>query len=161
MYLSGQHFSYYIICKTKLWLHHHRLIFADENQNVQIGRIIDEKHFKQDNKVNLGFAVADFIDITKDKIIISEVKKSNKMSEAHKLQLLHFMYIINTDDKDIIGKLRYPTTNKIIRLELDADNITYYINTKNKIKNIISGDMPNIEWKNACKSCSMREFCHS
>lgn len=161
-YLNGEYFEYYVVCPTKLWFHHHRMIDAKGNEYVELGSVIDEQSYEREDSLNIGSAVVDFVETSEDRIIVNEVKKSSALERAHKLQVLHYLSILEPEDEDIAmkGIVRYPQESKTVEFTL-SENREEYERAKSKIWNIVEGEMPDIVWKDACKKCSMREFCHS
>ena len=60
--ITGIHIYYYTVCKRKLWLFHHNIQLEQENEDVKIGKVIDEstylrdnKHINIDNVINIDF----------------------------------------------------------------------------------------------------------
>lgn len=60
--ISGTLFSYSYLCHKKVWYFYHGINLESENQNVKIGKLIDEKtysreskHFMINNSVNIDF----------------------------------------------------------------------------------------------------------
>ena len=48
--ISGMHIYYYYVCKRKLWYFSNGLAMESENENVKIGKLIDETTYKQKKK---------------------------------------------------------------------------------------------------------------
>lgn len=93
-YITGTEVNYYFICKTKLWLFSHNVQMEREHENVKLGKILHEKSFRRDEKdIRLGPIAFDFIR-KKDKLELHETKKSPKMEEAHKFQILYYLYYL-------------------------------------------------------------------
>jgi CRISPR-associated exonuclease Cas4 len=138
------------------------MIYAENNISVKLGQITDESSYSDKQSLNIGSAVVDFVEVTDTKVIVNEVKKSSKMETAHKLQTLHYLWILYDKDieKEFIGKIRYPKEDTITTVYL-LENLEWYNSVKNNIYEIVLGDIPDIEWIESCKNCSMREFCHS
>jgi CRISPR-associated exonuclease Cas4 len=160
--LTGEHFEYYVVCHTKLWFHHHRMIYAQDHQSVKLGSMVDDETYSREQKLDIGSAVVDFVEDKGDVIEVNEVKKSKKLERAHKLQLSHYMSILRPENEEVQmrGVIRYPKESDTVEFTLDSYKKEYE-DAKKEIHNIINGDMPTIEWKQPCKKCSMREFCHS
>lgn len=159
--LTGEHFEYYVVCHTKLWFHHHRMIHAQDHQSVKLGSMVDDNTYSREEKLNIGSAVVDFVDDKGDVIEVNEVKKSKSLERAHKLQLSHYMSILEPEeDTEMKGVIRYPKESDTVEFTLDEYRKEYE-DAKRDIIRIVNGEMPKIEWKHACKNCSMREFCHS
>ena len=61
-HVSGLLYEYYHICKRKTWYFANGLAMEDENENVHIGKIIDETTYSRekkgiliDNTINIDF----------------------------------------------------------------------------------------------------------
>lgn len=112
--------------------------------------------------MNIGSAVVDFIKSEDNSVIVEEVKRSSSMERAYKLQLLHYLSILEPDsgDTEMIGIVRYPDESKTQKYRL-SNHIDEYTEAKEDIKDIVTGKIPKPTWKTACRNCSMRVFCHS
>ena len=78
--ISGTMFYYYFVCKRKLWFFANEIQLENENEDVIIGKLIDEnsysrelKHVLIDNTVN--------IDFIKEWKILHEVKKQKALKK--------------------------------------------------------------------------------
>ena len=47
---TGTQVNYYAVCKRKLWLFSHDIEMERENENVQIGRLLDQETYKREQK---------------------------------------------------------------------------------------------------------------
>ena len=60
---TGTQINYYFVCHRKLWLFTKDIRFEDENEYVQLGRLIDENTYKRNKKqIEIGKIKIDFID---------------------------------------------------------------------------------------------------
>lgn len=61
--ITGVMVYYYFVCRRKLWYFCHDINMENENENVMIGRILDETSYKRDDKhVNIDNVInIDFI----------------------------------------------------------------------------------------------------
>jgi CRISPR/Cas system-associated exonuclease Cas4 (RecB family) len=130
---------------------------------VKLGEILDEQSYQRKNKRRVGDSQMDFVE-SGGTIKISEVKKSSSHVEADRLQLLHYMNLLDigysdAESKEIIGVIRYPEERNTKEIEWNDKNKDEYEESTNEIVDIVNGECPKPEWKNACKKCSMREFC--
>lgn len=164
--LTGEHYHYYAICPTKLWYHHHRILYAQENEFVRLGKQLSETAYSSDDEVSVGASKFDLVRHPDEKTLeISEVKRSSTHSEADRLQLLHYLSILATDDEDesddyqLVGTLRYPRENTIKTVSWSEEAATEHAEATDEIRSIIEGDCPAPERIPACNKCSMREFC--
>lgn len=170
--VTGSQINYYFICHRKLWLFSHGLHCEQDSDLVRMGKLIHETSYKRENKeIDIdGTIVLDWYD-AKNKLV-HEVKKSDKMEEAHEWQICYYLYYLSTKgleiarsvgEEGIKGELNYPTlrTKKAVILTVEKENVL--VNTIiPEIKRIIAlEEMPSTqEWK-VCKSCSYNELCYS
>lgn len=48
--ITGMQIYYYYVCKRKLWYFVNGLTMESENENVKIGKIVDETSYKNEKK---------------------------------------------------------------------------------------------------------------
>ncbi len=169
---TGTHINYYFICHRKLWLFSHGVQCEMESDAVRMGKHIHETSYEREDKEIAidGRIVLDWFDAERG--VVHEVKKSDKMEEAHVWQICFYLWYLKEKgmaiaqrehDEGITGELNYPmlkskktvilTTEK--ERELTRDIIP-------EIEAILAAEvMPGaVEWK-VCKSCAYCELCHS
>ncbi|MDR2944365.1 MAG: CRISPR-associated protein Cas4 [Methanosarcinales archaeon] len=161
--ITGVKISYYFICHTKLWLFSHNIQLEKENENVQIGKDLNETSYVRDKKdITIDQTISvDFIEKSKngEKLILHEIKKSNKMEEAHQWQMMYYLYYFKEKGIEAEGELNYPLINKkekVILTEKDRNRIQEIIND---IFKIIEGKLPSPKKKTICSKCAYFEFC--
>lgn len=165
--LTGEHYHYYGICPTKLWYHHHRILYAQENEFVQLGKHLSKTAYSSDEGISVGASKFDLIRHPEEKTLeISEVKRSSTYAEADRLQLLHYLSLVAEDtatptsnDNRIVGKLRYPRENTVETVLWSDEAAAEHDEATAEIRSIINADCPPPERIPACNKCSMREFC--
>lgn len=61
--ITGVMIYYYFVCKRKLWYFCHEINMESENENVQLGKLLDEKSYERDEKhINIDNVInIDFI----------------------------------------------------------------------------------------------------
>jgi len=128
MQLTGTHFNYYLVCHTKLWYFAHHLHMEQGSDDVLMGSVIHESSYGRERKEIAidNSIVIDFIDNHK---VIVEVKKSPKLEEAHRIQILYYLYYLKNEKgvEGITGEIRYPTIkNPLIKNQ----RIRYYVSGK-------------------------------
>lgn len=163
--LTGEHYHYYAICPTKLWYHHHRILYAQENEFVKLGKHLADTAYSRDNDVSVGASKFDLVrHPDKDTLEISEVKRSSTYQKADRLQLLHYLSIVadensESDTERLVGKLRYPKENTVETVQWTEDTVLEHEEATDDIRAIVEDECPPPERISACKKCSMREFC--
>jgi CRISPR-associated exonuclease Cas4 len=103
----------------------------------------------------------DFIK-TKNGIILHEVKKSAKLEEAHKIQLLYYIYYLKKYKgmDNVRGVIHYPLKRRVVEMELDKNSEEALEKSLAEVKRIVSlEEPPKPEKKKYCKKCSYFELC--
>ena len=158
--MTGTLINYYIYCKTKCWLHYHKINLEDNSEDVRIGKILHEISEDKVNEVSFEHIKVD--KITKDYVI--EVKKSDSDMESGKWQLLYYLYILK--QKGIIkkGKLevfeKHKQDKKQFIIELDEELENKLKTMIKDIENLLELSIPPQPQKTTkCKKCAYYEYC--
>ena len=113
MSITGVKINYYFICKTKLWLFSHNIQMERESEAVSMGKLIHESRYQRtkkdviiDNTISIDFMKKG------DVLEVHDIKKSKKMEEAHKWQLLYYLYFLHKRGVEAVGVINYPLLNK-------------------------------------------------
>ena len=92
---TGTHFNYYQVCKRKLWLFANGINMEQNSELVAEGKFIHEnsypKRSEKYEEVEIDGVKVDYYD-AKNKVI-HEIKKSNKVENAHFWQLKYYLYV--------------------------------------------------------------------
>lgn len=158
--ITGVMIYYYEVCKRKLWYFYHEIQMEQGNENVEIGKILDEETYKRDKKhINIDNVVN--IDFIRSKGILHEVKKSKKIEEASILQVKYYLYFLYKKGvTNIKGKIDYPLLKQSVDIELEGDDIKNIENILQDIKEIVIKDTPpQLNKKGICKSCAYYDLC--
>lgn len=158
--ITGVMIYYYEVCKRKLWYFYHEIQMEDGNENVAIGKVLDEETYKRDKKhINIDNIIN--IDFIRSKSILHEVKKSKKIEEASILQVKYYLYFLKERGVDKIkGKIDYPLLKQNIDIELTEYDILNIENILDNIEKIVkSYNPPELDKKTICKSCAYYDLC--
>jgi CRISPR-associated exonuclease Cas4 len=162
MKITGTMIYYYFTCKRELWFFYNKINFDFQDENELIGRLIDEESYKK------YFLESNLIDntikidrISKDKSFIIEVKKSNKLKELYKKQLLYYLYYLKENyGLKAKGKIYYEENKEYEIIELTEEDEREIKKAIEDIKKIVKQKRPPKENKKPyCKNCSYFEFC--
>ncbi len=159
--ITGVMVQYYVSCKRELWLFANHISFNKYDENIRIGKQIHTNRYKRKKReIDLYFVKFDFIE-KKDEIILSEVKKSSKLLEPVKYQLLYYMYIIEKlTGKTPLGKIRIPREKKVIELELKQQERKEIEEILDTIPKIVQKEIPDGPTKKPyCKNCAYHNYC--
>ena len=159
--ISGMMFYYYFVCKRKLWFFANEIQMESENEDVIIGKLIDEnsysrelKHVLIDNTVN--------IDFIKEWKILHEVKKQKSVEEAGIWQLKYYIYFLRKRGINIEkGILDYPKLKKREEMFLTEEDEKRIEEILLEIREIINLKLPpKLEKLKICKKCAYFEYCY-
>lgn len=165
MQISGTHFNYYQVCSRKLWLFANGINMEQNSDLVYAGKLIHEDSYPQRSEryeeIEIDGIKVDFYD-AKHKVI-HEIKKSDKVEQAHEWQLKYYLYVFERNGiENVSGILEYPKlrkTTEVLLSDVDRDTIK---EMEQKIKEIIESDIcPPLEKKGVCRNCSYYDFCYS
>ena len=89
---TGTEVGYYFICHKKLWWFAHGVQMEHEHDRVHLGRLVHEDAYAR-RKKELDIDGKIVLDWREDGCI-HEVKLTDKMEEAHEMQLLYYLYYL-------------------------------------------------------------------
>jgi len=157
--VTGVQVSYYVICRTKLWLFSRRMDMEREHENVRVGRELNRFRYPRARKdIPVGSGKYDFVR-TGDILEVHDIKKSKSFDEAHRLQLLYYLYRLAQGGVRAVGVLDYPLTNRHERIEPTAEAFAEVEEALAAIPTIVRGPMPPPVRKKYCAKCAYQEFC--
>lgn len=158
--ITGLMIYYYHVCKRKLWLSNKGISMESDNEDVSVGKFVDEntysrerKHIMINNEIN--------IDFIKNKGSIHEVKKSRRIEEASIWQVKYYLYYLENNGVDNIdAKIDYPLLRETVDVNLnDIDREEIKKNIKSIINIISSDEMPKDIDSGICKKCAYYDLC--
>lgn len=165
MQITGTHFNYYQICHRKLWLFANGINMESTSDVVYEGKLIHESSYPQRSEryeeVEIEGVKVDYFDAKHN--VIHEIKKSNKVEQAHEWQLKYYIYVFERNGiEGCTGVLEYPTIRQTSQVVLTDEDRQMIVEMEEKIKGIIESDLcPTLSKKRLCKSCSYYDFCYS
>ena len=158
--ITGVKIDYYHICHTKLWLFSHNITLEAGHENVEIGKQLHEDRYKRDGKdVTIDNTIS--IDFVRrgSSIELHEVKKTKKMADADRAQLLFYIYYLKQRGVSAEGVINYPLIRETVRVTLTPDDEAVLQRDIEEIERIVRGRMPHPLRKRICAKCAYIEFC--
>jgi len=161
MYIRGTQVNYYFVCKTKLWLFSHNVTMEHESDLVKLGKLLHFDVFERFEKdVRIGSIAIDVV--KKGEILeIREVKRSDKLENAHVFQTLYYLYYLKKLGIKAKAKISYPKAKKNVELDLNEEYEKEIDCILAEIERINRGDMPEPEYRSQCRKCAYYELCFS
>lgn len=158
--ITGVMVYYYFVCKRKLWYFCHEIRMESNNEDVQLGKILDEtsygrndKHIKINDEINI-----DFISEHKE---IHEIKKSKSIEQAGIWQVKYYLCYLKERGVDgLKAKIDYPLLKQNITITLSENDEA---EMQDIIQNIIQlkneNIPPFIKKTGLCSKCAYLDLC--
>ena len=159
--VTGIMIYYYFVCKRKLWYFVNDIQMENENEDVMIGKLIDENSYERQKKHILIDETIN-VDFIKDYKVLHEVKKSKSIEEASIWQLKYYLYYLkNLGMDNITGEIDYPLLRKREKVVLTEEDIKRFEEILEYIRNIRdSTKVPDKIDNKICKKCAYFELCY-
>ena len=152
---------YYFICKRKLWYFCHQINMEDNNENVQLGKLLDENSYKRDDKhIQIDGVIN--IDFIHDNRELHEIKKSRAVEEAGIWQLKYYLYYLEERGvKGIKGRIDYPLLKRTMEVALSDEDRNVLGDVIKDINILQKQNMVlQLDKKKICNKCAYYDLCY-
>jgi len=173
--ITGTLIWYYYICERECWLMAHQINPHQENSLLELGRLIHEESYAREKKefgtteiaetteksgfMTVGMKI-DVIGKKDGKLVIGEVKKSDRFLKSATMQLSFYLYQLREISLEAKGELLIPKSKKRISVELTDERSKEIELAISEILNLIKESSPPTPVKIPfCKKCAYNEFC--
>lgn len=151
---------YYFVCKRKLWYFMNDINMESENEDVMLGKLLDESSYKKDDKhINIDNIIN--IDFIREHRELHEIKKSKAIEEAGIWQVKYYLYYLKK--KGVTGlkaKIDYPLIKKNVVVELTEEDEHFIEEIIRDILDIKKQLVPpEFESKKICSKCAYHDLC--
>jgi len=157
---TGTQVNYCLVCKRKLWLFSHDVTMEHTSDAVYLGKLLGEEAYARRRKeVMIDEHIK--IDFMGTEGVIHEVKKSDKVEDAHLFQLLYYLFYLKQKGvENVRGEINYPTLKKKVPVQLTPEKEQQLLRILHDIDATVAQQQapPRIE-KRFCKKCSYFELC--
>lgn len=138
----------------------HEINMETENENVMLGKFLDESSYKRDDKhINIDNVIN--IDFIKEQKELHEIKKSRAIEEAGVWQVKYYLYYLK--QRGVMGlkaKIDYPLLKKNLIVKLTDED-------EKQLAKIISDIIhlreqlqpPEFNVKKICAKCAYHDLC--
>lgn len=165
MQITATLINLYHVCKREMWLHAHGIQMEHTSDTVAEGKLIGETSYQDRaekyTELEIDGIKIDFYD-AKNRVI-HEVKKSDKVEEAHIAQVKYYLYILRQNGiEDATAIIEYPKMRQrqVVEWEEgDLENIKRWIGDVRKI--VSQEACPPLVKLKICKKCSYFDFCYT
>lgn len=131
---------------------------------VYEGKLIAESTYPQrgqkGTELEIGGVKVDYYDAQKK--VVHEVKKSNKMEEAHRWQVKYYLLVLKRYGiEGATGLLEYPKLKQRENVELSLADEERLSKAEEEIEATIAElQCPPVLNKPLCRNCSYHDFCY-
>lgn len=159
--ITGVMIYYYFVCKRKLWYFIHEISMEAENENVMLGKLLDESSYQRGEKhINIDNVIN--IDFIKEHRELHEVKKSRAIEEAGIWQVKYYLYYLKQRGVNgLKAKIDYPLLKKNLLVELtqeDEVQIEQIMDDINQMKE--QPVPPELSKEKICTKCAYHDLCY-
>lgn len=158
--ITGVMVYYYFVCQRKLWYFCHELSMESENDDVFLGKLLDENSYQRDEKhINIDNTIN--IDFIKEHRELHEIKKSRSIEEAGVWQVKYYLYYLKKRGVEgLKAKIDYPSLKKNMLVELLTEDERKMEEILSKILEIKNTELPPaFTEKKICKKCAYYDLC--
>ncbi|SHH83018.1 CRISPR-associated exonuclease Cas4 [Caloranaerobacter azorensis DSM 13643] len=157
--VQGVKVNYYYICKRKLWLYSKGITMEQNSDRVMIGKLVHENSYKRLKKKEVLIDDMLKIDIL-DNDYVREVKISSKMTKADKMQLIYYLYYLDSLGIKKKGQINYVKERRQEEIELTNEYKREIEKALIDIKEISQKKKPpELVKLPYCTKCAYYEFC--
>ena len=156
---NGIKINYLYICERKLWLFDRGIQMESVSDKVLLGKILNENSYPREEKKEILIDNLINIDIVGNDEI-REVKYSNRMNNADRIQILYYLYYLKQLGIIKKGIINYPKMRKkeeiVLTLEAEKEVEEALI----RVQEVLKMDKPpTLVKKPYCTKCAYYEFC--
>lgn len=158
---TGIRVNYLVVCERKLWLFDRGITMEHGSDAVLIGKLIGEDSYRREQKKEILIDNLINIDIVGTGEI-REIKRTNRLIEADRLQILYYLYYLRRLGMEKKGVINYPAIRKKEEVILTDEAARKVENALLRIKEILSlKNPPALKRKSYCPKCAYFELCWS
>ena len=133
----------------------------DNNENVQLGKLLDENSYKRDDKhIQIDGVIN--IDFIHDNRELHEIKKNRAVEEAGIWQLKYYLYYLEERGvKGIKGRIDYPLLKRTMEVALSDEDRNVLGDVIKDINILKKQNMvPQLDKKKICSKCAYYDLCY-
>ena len=159
MEFTGSLVHEYVVCKRAAWYSYRGVRL--ENEYIILGKMLHEKSYKGEIKNLFGEGISiDFTRKENGEVWIYEVKRSSKMLNAARMQLLFYLKWLKDRGVEVKGKIAVPEEKYTEMVELNEENEKKIEDLLKEMEVEIGKERPpKPVWQKICEKCSYLELC--
>lgn len=157
---NGIKVNYLYVCERKLWLFDRGIQMESTSDKVLMGKLVAEYSYPKEHAKEVLIDNLISIDIV-GKEELREVKYSNRLARAHRIQLLYYLYYLKQMGIERRGVINYPRVRKREEVVLTPEAEREVERALTRVQEILKFDKPPRSHRNPyCSKCAYYEFCY-
>lgn len=156
---NGVKVNYLYVCERKVWLFDRGIRMESNSDKVLMAKLFETSCYPEEKKREVLIDNLISIDIL-DETSIREIKYSDKMYRADRIQVLYYLYYLKRLGIEKRGVINYPRLRKRQELVLTPSDEKEVEDALRRVHEILSKDKPpSLQRKPYCTKCAYYEFC--
>lgn len=156
---TGIKMNYLYVCERKLWLFDRGIAMESKSDKVLMGKLTGEYSYPREDKKEMLIDNLINIDIVGEDEI-REVKLSNRMKHADRIQLLYYLYYLKHLGIEKRGVINYPKMREREEVLLNDEAEKEVESALIRVQDILRMEKPpELQKKPYCTKCAYYEFC--
>jgi len=156
---NGIKINYLYVCERKLWLFDRGIQMESKSDKVLMGKLLGDYSYPYDKKREVLIDNLINIDIVGENEI-REVKYSNRLAHADRIQILYYLYYLKQLGIEKRGIINYPKMRRREEVILTPEGEKEVENALIRVHEILSLERPpEVKKKPYCTKCAYYEFC--
>lgn len=157
--VNGIKINYLYVCERKLWLFDRGIQMEPNHDRVLIGKLISEYFYPTEERREVLIDNLINIDIVGNEEI-REVKLSNRLAEADRIQILYYLYFLKKLGVEKRGVINYPKMRKREQVVLTPEAEREVEEALVRVNEVLKmSKPPEARRKSYCSKCAYYEFC--
>lgn len=157
--ITGVKVNYLYVCERKLWLFDRGISMEQTYDKVLLGKLLGEQSYPRKKGREILIENLINIDIV-DRESIREIKYSDKLKEADRIQVLYYLYFLKQLGIEKRGIINYPKIKKREEVILTPEKEEEVESALKRINEILlMPKPPKLIKKSYCTKCAYFQFC--
>ncbi|MEN3000724.1 MAG: CRISPR-associated protein Cas4 [Armatimonadota bacterium] len=163
--VRGYELNAWVICPRKCWFLQRQLLMEPHSPYVELGRLIHQEALAEPARREPTFTEVSIEGFARiDKLageLVYEIKRSPRKQEAHRLQLLYYLYLLRERGLTLKGVLYYPEQKRREIVELDEAGLQTLQRAIDALRQLREQPLPPHVPKpmTICRTCAYQELC--
>lgn len=158
---TGLRINYLYICPRKLWLFDRGITMEDRSDRVLMGKLLGRYSYPSSPHGSRDVMIDNLINIDIiDGDTVREVKHSNRMHDADRIQVLYYLYYLRRLGVEKKGTINYPKMRRKEEIALTEEGEREVESAIQRVAEVLAmSSPPALERKRFCTKCAYYEFC--